>query len=150
LPDRPVRAPRPALCLPLLIAASFASTPILPTTSGCAPSDSAPPFCLSGTIVSDDATIAIVKEAGHRLDQGRQIGQSFLDWRIVAIRPRAIEVQQGERVITLDMMAVEPPADDAAPLAANSRPPKPIPTAVDLTRPHVEIRDPGGRLQSRE
>lgn len=146
--------------MPFLVAASFASTPILPATSGCAPSDSAPPFCLSGTIVSDDATVAIVKEAGHRLDQGRQIGQSFLDWRIVSIRPRTIEVQQGERVITLDMMAVEPSIDAAAPTAANIiprtpspanlTPPKPIPTAADLTRPHADIRDPGGHLQSRD
>jgi hypothetical protein len=134
-------------------------------TSGCAPSESEPPFCLSGTIVSDDATIAIVKEAGHRLDQGRQMGQSFLEWRIVAIRPRAIEVQQGGRVVTLDMMEVEPSIADARLNTASPIPPRPTPAnpttanptsanltpaAPQLARPHVEIRDPGGRLQSRE
>ena len=108
--------------LPVVIAAACAGLSFGPALADtpCAPPAGGPQVCLSGTITSPGADVAMIAEAGHTGVSGLRLGDTVHDWQIVEITPKYIKLNKAGETATVEVVA--PPA-----LAA----PAPVPTTPD-------------------
>ena len=90
---------RYALGLGTLILISSATA----ARANCQPPPSAPPMCLSGTVITSASKVALVEEVSATLPAELSLGDTIQDWRVVEISPGYITVAQGEKTIRLDL-----------------------------------------------
>jgi hypothetical protein len=101
-----------AACAGLAFGPALADSPCAPPTAG-------PPVCLSGTITSPGANVAMIEEAGHTGVSGLRLGDTVNDWQIVEITPKYIKLNKAGETATVEVVA---PAALAAPA--------PVPTTL--------------------
>jgi len=91
----------------LLVGGAFAGT-------GCVPTTNTPPICLTGTIISPGVNIAMVERAGSASVERLRLGDTILDWRVLAIGPKYIKMGQGGQTVTLALDGPAAASEEAA------------------------------------
>jgi len=77
--------------------------PAASAETACSPPVSAPPVCLSGTIVSPAVGVALVEQAGHGGIESRRLGDTVRGWQILEIAPKYIRLGQAGNTARVEL-----------------------------------------------
>jgi hypothetical protein len=108
-------------------------------SADCAPPDTDPPLCLSGTVTSPGYQSAIVELPGGSDLERLRPGDTVLDWKVVEIAAKYIVLDRDGRQIRLGIAATASPPTPAQ---------KATPKQGPMRRAHV-LEERGDRASER-
>ena len=77
--------------------------------AACEPAPGGPPICLTGTILTPGAKIAMIEQAGHSGVSALRLGDSILDWRVIEITQKYVKLGKADETATVGIADPNPP-----------------------------------------
>ena len=74
-----------------------------PARADCTKPSSSLPICLYGTTTSPDYQSAVVEKEDNPGQIEVKLGDMILDWRVVAIAPKSINIENSGTIVTLPL-----------------------------------------------